>query len=987
MRRYAIAIIGVAVLVVLFLAGTFLDLWTDAIWYRSVGFDGVFFARLGAQLQLFLVGLVVAGVFLLGNLWLARRLIPRMTVGPGPLRGWAERLADATAQGTSVGRAREARGRDDRAGPIFVFDGGDIPDFTPLAGWVLTGFAILVTLGIAIALAADWEQVLLWQHRVPFSPTASVTDPIFGRDISFFLFELPFWRTLQTIANGLLFTALVLAGGRYAVAASRGGGVFTVPVRLHLGILAALFIATIAVGFQLDKLELAHGSNGTVAGVSYTDAHARFFANDLLTIISAILAVAILVLALSRRGWRAFGIGVGAWVVALVLVGGLLPEIVQRFVVAPNELVQERPYIANNMNMTRLAFGIDQWEDGGLFRGDAPLTAQAIEEEADTFRNARLWDYRPLQSTLGQLQAVRQYYTFHDVDTDRYVVDDVQRQVMLAGRELNLDTLTGASWVNERVSYTHGIGIAMVPVNEVTRPEGQPRLWVRDLPPVATADVPTITEPRIYFGELDDHYVVVGARQPEFDYPQDSGGASQDIPNRWTGTTGIKLDGLTRLLFALRFRDLDLLITDQLQPESQLLLHRTLGDRLGRIAPFLRYDKDPYLVVTDDGRLKYIQDAYTTSADFPHATPFFPSDLPGGTGLGGSSFDYLRNSVKVVMDAYDGTMTFYVADDTDPLIRAWAGVFPTLFRPLSELSEDLHAHLRSPEERFNVQTRVFGRYHLTPDEAGVSTFFNRTDIWTVPAGGDDDQRLPNEAYYVIMRMPGESAAEFLLLQPMIAASRPNMIAWVAARNDGAELAKVRVYRFPAQTTVFGPQQIEARIDQDPVISAQISLWDQAGSKVIRGNLLVVPVRDSLIYLQPVYLQSTQSAFPEFERIVVASPTTVVWAPSLGEALDLLLVQQGSGGPSPTPGPSPGPSASGGPSPSVAPTPSAVPTPSGPLPSGLPTDIPGLVKYANDHFDAAQTALRNGDLATYGAEVAKAEAAIRALAELTATPAP
>ena len=434
------------------------------------------------------------------------------------------------------------------------------------------------------------------------------------------------------------------------------------------------------------------------------------------------------------------------------------------------------------MNMTRLAFGIDQWEDGGLFRGDAPLTAQAIEEEEDTFRNARLWDYRPLQSTLGQLQAVRQYYTFHDVDTDRYVVDDVQRQVMLAGRELNLDTLTGASWVNERVSYTHGIGIAMVPVNEVTRPEGQPRLWVRDLPPVATADVPTITEPRIYFGELDDHYVVVGARQPEFDYPQDSGGASQDIPNRWTGTTGIKLDGLTRLLFALRFRDLDLLITDQLQPDSQLLLHRTLDDRLGRIAPFLRYDKDPYLVVTDDGRLKYIQDAYTTSADFPHATPFFPSDLPGGTGLGGSSFDYLRNSVKVVMDAYDGTMTFYVADDTDPLIRAWAGVFPTLFRPLSELSEDLHAHLRSPEERFNVQTRVFGRYHLTPDEAGVSTFFNRTDIWTVPAGGDDDQRLPNEAYYVIMRMPGESAAEFLLLQPMIAASRPNMIAWVAART-------------------------------------------------------------------------------------------------------------------------------------------------------------------------------------------------------------
>ncbi|MEO7229569.1 MAG: UPF0182 family protein, partial [Candidatus Limnocylindrales bacterium] len=585
-------------------------------------------------------------------------------------------------------------------------------------------------------------------------------------------------------------------------------------------------------------------------------------------------------------------------------------------------------------------------------------------EESATFTNARLWDYRPLGDTLDQLQTVRRYYDFVDVDTDRYLLDGEKRQVMLSARELNLAATDQASgWVNQRIIYTHGIGIAMVPVNEVTS-EGQPVLLVKNLPPVSSQGAPKVTEPRIYFGESLSDYVIVGARQSEFDYPQGDGaaGAETDVQTRWTGTTGIRMDTtLSRLLFSLRFRDLNLFISDQVTADSQLLMHRALRERLLLIAPFLSYDKDPYVVVTESGRLVYIQDAFTVSDRFPNAQPFNPAELEA-SGLFGQNLNYIRNSVKVVMDAYDGTMTFYIADPTDPIVQAWAGVFPALFRPISDLPADLRPHLRVPEDLFNIQTAVFGRYHVTNTE----TFFGNQDIWTVPAGKTNAQSLPSEAYYVIMRMPGEADPEFLLLQPMVPTGRPNMIAWVAARNDPADYGGVRVYRFPTNTSVFGPAQIEARIDQDPTISAQITLWNQSGSQVVRGNLIVVPVGDTLIYLQPVYLQSTSSSFPEFQRIVVASPTTVVWGESLAQALEQLV---GSGSTvTPTPRPTVGPSATPG--------------------VGVPTDVAGLIAYANTHFEAAQRALRNGDFATYGSEIELVRQALAQLDVLAgATPAP
>ena len=975
------AILAVFALFLLFSVG--LDLWTDALWYVSVGFDSVFFTRLSATIGLFLGAFLVAAILLLANLFLARHLSPPPVEGGQPLRSFIDWLSEA-AQASQSPRDRPGqfgRTRDGNGAPgQIAFQAGDLPDLTPLAGVALGALALFLAVLIGASVSSAWETVLLWIHRVPFSPaTASVvTDPIFGRDVSFFLFELPFLRLVQGLFNGVVVAALIISLGRYLVGASRGGLVFSTPVRIHLAVLGGLFLLSVAFGYQLDKFDLSYSTRGVAAGVSFTDQNAQFFAYDVLTVMSGIAAVLLVGASFTRMLWP-LALTISVWFFASLVIGRLYPEAIQRFTVEPNQYAQEERYIGNNIAMTRLAYDLGDWKDQS-FSGDAVLTADQIDREVDTFASARLWDYRPLRTSLDQLQTVRRYYDFTDVDTDRYRIDGVQRQVMLSARELALDqNPAAAGWVNQRVIYTHGIGVAMVPVNEVSG-EGQPRLIISNLPPVSTRGAPTISEPRVYFGERDSSYVVVGAQQDEFDFPtgESDVGGSVGTQTRWTGTSGIRLDNtMMRLLFSLRFRDLDLLISDQVTRDSQLLFHRSLGDRLGRIAPFLRFDKDPYLVINEAGRLVYVQDAFTTSERFPNAQPFDLSTLDS-TALGDQPFNYIRNSVKITMDAYDGTMHFYVADPDDPIIRAYQGVFPDLFKPFSAMPDDLRQHVRVPEELFNVQTRVFGRYHVT----NTQQFFRKDDLWTVPQGQTSEQTLPSEAYYVVMRLPGEKGVEFLLLQPMVPTGRPNMIAWVAARMDGAGYGQTLVYRFPADTTIFGPAQIEARIDQDPIISAQLSLWNQSGSKVIRGSLIVLPLDDALIYLQPVYLQSTGSAFPEFKRIVVASPRQVVWADSLGEALRLLLAAEAGASPGTTPSPTPGP----GSSPTPGPGGSPAPTPA----IGLPSDISGLIDYANTHFELAQQALRVGDFARYGSEIALVEQALqqlRILAPGLAAPSP
>jgi uncharacterized membrane protein (UPF0182 family) len=1001
-------VLGVVALILLsaiFLVGIGLELVTDATWFKSVGYDPVFWTRIGSQVGLFALGLVVALVFLLVNIWLAGRLAPPPGTGAGErFRAFVDRLGQtARTTGESPFRnrydpfgqaGRGPFGSDEGSRPGGIRPVGpslttaDLPDLRPLGVIVLVILAVLVALGTAGALSGSWETVALYANRVPFATAgaAPVVDPVFGRDISFYFFDLPFLRILQATAGGLLLAALLFSLARYVVGALGGSG-FTTPVRVHLGALAGLYLITVAVGYQLDKLELVYSTRGVATGVSYTDQAAQFFALDALTIVAGIVA-ALLVAGAFTRWVAPLGAGVAIWLGLSLLLGTIYPEAIQRFTVEPNQYAQEQPYIANNIAMTRLAYDLGGWQDQ-TYGGTTPLTADALVTDASTFQNARLWDYRPLQTTLDQIQTVRQYYQFVDVDTDRYVIGGQDRQVMLSARELAPErNPQGGSWVNQRIVFTHGFGIAMVPVNEVDS-QGLPQLIIRDMPPVASAGAPVVTEPRIYFGERPNDWVIVDGRQPEFDYPIGTGDQASPTDltqTRWQATSGIKLDSiLTRLLFAARFRDLNLLISDQVTSDSQLLMNRSLGERLQLLAPFLAYDKDPYLVVTGTGRLVYVQDAYTITNRFPNAQTFDGDTLGQTSGLAGQSFNYMRNSVKVVMDAYDGSMTFYVADPADPLIRAWQGVFPTLFKPLATMPADIQAHLRVPEELFNVQTQTFARYHVTDP----ASFYQGDDLWTVPQNQANSAtgQLPLEAYYVYMRMPGQPEPEFLLLQPMVPKARPNMIAWVAARNDAPNYGAVKVFRFPRDTSIFGPAQIEARIDQEPAISSQLTLWSQAGSTVVRGNLIVVPVQDSIIYLEPIYLQSTGSAIPEFTKIVVASPTKIVWGDTLDEALSLLLSGTGSTpSPSPTPG---GPS----PSPGVSPSPSASATPipsGGPQVTPRPDDVKALITYANTHFELAQAALRAGDFATYGVEIAKVQATLRQLGVVVVpspTPAP
>ncbi|HEX5825526.1 MAG TPA: UPF0182 family protein [Candidatus Limnocylindrales bacterium] len=975
----SVAIILAVFLVLMFVVG--IQLWTDAIWYRSVGFDAVFWTRLGSQVALFVAGGLIAAVILLGNLWLAGRLAPASGADGGrggTMRSWIDRLNEAAAN------AEQRRGS---GGPFDQWQGrrpgGDaanvtpveLPDLVPLGRTAIAVVVVLIALGVAGSTAAHWDTILLWQNRVPFDPSGTpVPDPVFGRDISFYLFDLPFLRFLQAEVIGILVAALAVVGGRYLLAAVAGNAVFDTRVRVHLGILAGLFLMTIAAGYQLDKFELVYSNRGIATGVSFTDADAQFLAYNVLTGLSAIAAAFIVGGAFARVLWPLW-LTLAVWFIASIGIGRIYPEIVQRLTVGPNQLAQEQPYIANNIAMTRLAFDLNGW-DVHDYVGQTPLSEAAIDEHEATFLNARLWDYRPLGDTLGQIQTVRQYYDFTDVDTDRYTFGDTTRQVMLSVRELALEKNANATgWVNQRIIYTHGIGVAMVPVNEVAS-QGLPHLVIQNLPPVSIDGAPKITEPRVYFGERDSSYVVVGAQQAEFDYPrgQATGGAEDVVKTTWTGSTGIRLDTtLSRLLFALRFRDLDLLISNQVTAQSQLLFHRSISDRLPLVAPFLRYDKDPYIVIDGAGRLVYIQDAYTVTDRFPHAQAFDPAaEFGQTTGLGSDPINYIRNSVKIVTDAYDGTMTFYVNAPQDPLIRAWEGVFPTLFKPMSAFPEDLRPHLRVPEEMFNVQTRTYGRYHVQNPE----TFYSQEDLWTPAVGATSEQSLPGEAYYVIMSLPEAVNPEFLLLQPMIPKGRPNMIAWLAARNDAPNYGETRVYRFPPDTSVFGPAQIEAQIDSDPIISAQFTLWGQSGSKIIRGNLIVVPVGDSLVYLQPVYLQATSAKFPAFQKIIVASPTKVVWGDTLRQALNQLLVAQGGGpGPSPTPAPTPRPSATPGPSGSPGP---------GPTPPAA--NVAALVEYANQHFELAQQALRDEDLARYAAELQLVRQALAQLEQLVGPPA-
>ncbi len=761
-----------------------------------------------------------------------------------------------------------------------------------LARRVITGVLILLGVGFANGMAERWLDVLSYFNAEGFDQA----DPIFGRDVGYYMFQLPVLEAVQSLAMGLCIVSLLSVGGIHflrdilntpsegsgplrmvefgadgrpvePIQPPRRGPGFSVSGKRHLMVLGGLLLLVMAFGFWLQRFDLLVTRRGAVFGVGYTDMHAQIPALWGMVGVS-VLASVLLLLGSRKPDWRSPAVAVGLFFAAQVLLNGMFPGVVQNFKVTPNELELERPFIEHNIDYTRRAYGLDKIRVQP-FDASPDLSAEDLAANPLTVENVRLWDDAPLLTTYGQLQEIRLYYDFVDVDVDRYIIDGKLRQVMLSARELNYDNVPGQarSWVNEHLQYTHGYGMTMSPVNVITE-EGQPDLFVKDIPPTTTHEGIEVDQPAIYYGELTDRYVVVKTSAEEFDYPV----GDENKYTNYAGTGGVAVGALwQKLLFAYHFGSVDLLLSDYLQDESRVLMRRRIRSRVARLAPFLRYDSDPYLVL-NEGRLVWMIDAYTVSDRYPF------SEHRGENPR--SRLNYIRNAVKVVVDAYNGSVNFYVSDADDPIIAVYRNVFPDTFTSIDEMPDSLRAHVRHPEDYFDVQAELYRAYHMTDP----TVFYNKEDMWDFPMELYGGKSQVMRSYYLIMKLPDAEREEFILLLPFVPTGKENMISWLAARCDGENYGELVLYQFPKQKLIYGPRQVEARIDQDPAISELITLWGQAGSRVVRGNLLVIPIEDSLLYVEPLYLQAESSQFPELKRVIVAYENQIAMRPTLEESL-------------------------------------------------------------------------------------------------------
>jgi uncharacterized membrane protein (UPF0182 family) len=797
----------------------------------------------------------------------------------------------------------------------------------------------LVGLALGVAAAGDWEMLVLARHARPFG----IADPLFGRDVGFYVLWLPFWRralgwVFAVGAIALVGTALVYFLGRVLVLTSRGP-VITARARAHLLGLGALLLFHRATDFWLDRYDLLYSQRGAVLGATYTDVHATLPALQWLAVLTALCGVAALA-HVFRRSARPVLAGLVVLVAAWIAGVWAFPAAVQRLRVAPNALVAESPYIAQHIRMTRWAFALDRIEERE-FAARETLAPEDLARNAATLKNVRLWDHAPLLATFAQLQEIRTYYRFLDVDNDRYVVDGEYQQLMLSARELSYQSLprdvqgrdADRQWINERLQYTHGYGAVVGPVNRIT-PEGLPELYVKDIPPESRTSL-RITRPEIYFGEESNEYVFVRTRSREIDYPS----GDENVYTTYQGRGGVPVGPFwRRLLLSIRFGSYRILLSPEILPESRVLFHRRIDERIRRIAPFFRFDADPYLVIGADGRLTWIIDGYTVSDRFPYA-----ERVPG---MG----NYVRNSVKATVDAYDGTVEFYLADPEDPIADAFAAAFPGLLAPLDAMPADLRAHIRYPAGLFAVQARTYATYHMQDPRV----FYNKEDLWAVPrtTAGAAEKEL--EPYYTIMRIPGEAREEFVLLIPFTPLRRDNMIAWLAARSDGAAYGRLVAFLFPKQRLIFGPRQIVARIDQDAVISQQLTLWSQRGSSVLRGSLLAIPIQESLLYVQPLYLAAEKGSIPELKRVIVAFGNQIAMDETLDASLQAIFGRRAAAFPG-----------------------------AAELPATGAEDLVDLAARAWEAWSRGQEALRRGDWSAYGEAQRRLEEALRGLRDRAA----
>jgi uncharacterized protein len=894
-RQLAVGLIIAAIILVLGLIvlGLTGEVLVDALWFSEIGYRNIFWTVLSTKAAVAAAAFVICATFVAVNALVATRSAAP-SAAPRPAFDWEAVQVRSGLDPQELLRAHRA---------LFVA--------------VATGICAALVAAVA---ASNWEVFLRFIYQAPYGQS----DPVFGKDIGFYLFSLPAYVAIKNGLIMILILAALVAGGIYWVHGDidldKRPGSISPRVLAHGSVLLALFFMVKAWSYSLDRFLLLYDDNAVVVGANYTDV------TVVIPLLWAMAFVAVLAAAISLtnlwiRGYRRPVTAVALVFVTSLVLLDMFPAVFERLFVKPYELQLERPYIQRNITLTRQAYNLDQITVKS-FAAEQNLTPQSLRANQPTIDNIRLWDWQPLMDTYAQLQEIRTYYKFHDVDLDRYWLGGNYQQVTLSARELDPELLpaNARTWVNRHLLFTHGFGAIMSPVTRKNA-EGLPLFYLQDIPPVATGG-PAILEPRIYFGELSHSYVVVKTTTPEFDYPN----GKDNVYGTYHGIGGVAIGGLARrALFAWYFGDVNLMLSRYIAADSRILFRRNIVDRVEAIAPFLQLDRDPYLVISN-GRLFWIQDAYTTSEYFPYAQP-----------LSSRPINYIRNAVKVVIDAYDGSVDFYLLDPADPIAATLQRIFPSLFKTFESMPEDLKKHIRYPEDLFRVQAQMYQAYHMDSPEV----FYNREDLWQFPR--QPDGLAPTMApYYIIMRLPGESQAEFILMLPMVPSQRENMIAWLAARCDPPHYGKLIAYAFPKDKLIYGPFQIEARINQDTNISQALSLWNQLGSRVIRGNLLVIPIENSLLYVSPLYLRAESGQLPELKRVIAAYDDRVVMEETLGEALAALFQEPelaGSGG------------------------------------AALPTAGTDRLRDALDHYNRAMGALKQGDWAAFGAQLDKLRSAL------------
>jgi uncharacterized protein len=925
-RRRLLVALGVAIVLLFIALNVLSGFYIDLLWFREVHFTGVFWTIFWSKVLLgFMFGLVFF-VLMYVNLLIVRRMTP-------PFRVF-------TPEQEVIERYRVA--------------------VEPYIKWILPAFAALIALFVGIGASSQWQTFLLWRNSDGVS--FNVAEPIFHRDASFYVFKLPFLHFVQ----GWLFSSLVGVTVVAAIAHYLSGGIrtqspaerVTPQVKAHLSVLLGLIMLTKAWGYSLGRFDLLLSSRGVGTGASYTDVHVQKPALFLLMLVALLCAV-IFFVNIRLRGWALPAIAIGLLVLASVVAGGLIPAAIQRFSVKPQELQREQPFIANNIEFTRRAFGLNQITSSDVSPA-ADVTTADIQGNQTTVSNIRVWRPELLKRDYAQLQRIRQYYDFQDVDVDRYPLGapPEERMVMVSAREVSQSSIPASarSWQNQHLVYTHGYGAVASQVNTAT-PEGQPAFVLNDIPPQGQISLNT-TGNRVYYGEQqrDVPFVVVRTGAHELDYQQDS---NQVTAPQYKGQGGIQMGGfLGRTLFAWRFKDVNLLISSLIHGDSRIMIFRDITERIPKAAPFLQYDGDPYAAVVG-GRIVWIQDAYTITNEYPYSERL---TLPGLTqGHLSGQANYIRNSVKVVVDAFSGQMTYFVADPTDPIIQVWANAFPELFTPYSEAPPELRAHFRYPEDLFTVQATQFANYHVT----NPSVFYGKQDFWSIPSDPTvTTVRAPLRPYYVLTAIPGQGPEAFYLILPLTPSGRPNMVSYMAAASDPDQYGKIVSFEFPAGQNVNGPTQVFSRINNDPEFSSQRTLLGRGGSRVLFGDFLVVPIANSFLYIQPVFVQSRQAGgFPELKRIVVVHGGVVGVGTDLTEALadsfgkEVQPPPGGGGGPPPT--------------------------------GNVSQQIKQLLAQAADHFRKADAALKAGDLGTFQKEVQLGEQLVRQANDLAAraTPSP